>query len=238
MRIAELFYSIQGEGMLVGVPSIFIRTSGCPLRCVWCDTPYTSWQPEGVNMSIEQILQAVSDFSPVPASSPRNPRHVVVTGGEPMIVPELPALCDALHDRGYHITIETAAIHYQEVFCDLVSLSPKLSNSTPPTQSNSSNAVRLHDANRLRVDVIRQFLNKSEYQLKFVIETPNDVEEVKTLLNHLPEVDASRVLLMPQARQRDELLERSVWLIELCKQHGWRYCPRVHIEVFGSKRGV
>jgi 7-carboxy-7-deazaguanine synthase len=80
LKIAELFYSLQGEGALVGVPSVFIRTSGCNLRCSWCDTPYTSWQPEGNELSIEQILDEVKAH---PA------RHVVVTGGEPMIMPEV-----------------------------------------------------------------------------------------------------------------------------------------------------
>src|ERR1700758_3861717 len=85
LKIAELFYSLQGEGSLVGVPSFFIRTSGCNLRCSWCDTPYTSWQPEGSDLSLGQILDEVKAH---PA------RHVVVTGGEPMIPPEIIALTE------------------------------------------------------------------------------------------------------------------------------------------------
>ena len=78
MKIAEIFYSVQGEGSLVGVPSVFIRTSGCNLRCVWCDTPYTSWNPEGSMMTVAEILeQALASGA----------RHAVVTGGEPMIAP-------------------------------------------------------------------------------------------------------------------------------------------------------
>src|SRR5256885_17048565 len=100
MRIADFFYSVQGEGLLTGVPSIFLRTTGCNLRCVYCDTPYTSWEPEGENLSIAQILGKLSMF---PA------RHVVVTGGEPLLAPEIETLCEALRQSGYHITAETAA---------------------------------------------------------------------------------------------------------------------------------
>src|SRR5258707_3162275 len=99
LKIAELFYSVQGEGTLLGVPSVFIRTSGCNLRCSWCDTPYTSWQPEGEDRTVEQILEAVRAF---PA------RHAVVTGGEPMIAPEIVPLTQALREMGLHITVETA----------------------------------------------------------------------------------------------------------------------------------
>src|SRR5438270_4808648 len=122
LRIAELFYSIQGEGSLVGVPSVFIRTTGCNLRCAWCDTPYTSWQPEGAELSLDQILDEVQAH---PA------RHVVVTGGEPMIAPEIIPLTERLRQLGLHITIETAGTVWKPVACDLMSISPKLANSTP-----------------------------------------------------------------------------------------------------------
>ena len=123
MKIAELFYSLQGEGSLVGVPSVFIRTSGCNLRCVWCDTPYTSWQPEGAEQDLDQILSAVRSFQAA--------RHVVVTGGEPMIAPEIVPLTERLRALGLHITVETAGTVFQPVACDLMSISPKLSGSTP-----------------------------------------------------------------------------------------------------------
>ena len=90
MRIAEIFYSIQGEGILAGVPSIFIRTSGCNLRCHWCDTPYASWKPEGPEMSIEEILKKISGW---------DCNHIVLTGGEPMIAPDLPELATALRKQ-------------------------------------------------------------------------------------------------------------------------------------------
>src|SRR3954466_11617559 len=122
MKISELFYSIQGEGKLVGVPSVFVRASGCNLRCSWCDTPYASWDPEGENFPIAEIIRQVRAF---------NCRHVVLPGGEPMIMPDIVELCAAIRAAGHHITIETAATVYKPLELDLASLSPKLSNSTP-----------------------------------------------------------------------------------------------------------
>src|SRR5215204_2290061 len=100
MRIAEIFYSIQGEGKLTGVPSVFVRASGCNLRCTWCDTPYASWDPEGEDVAVEEIVRRVNSIGG---------QHVVITGGEPMIMPDIVPLCDALSEFGHHITIETAA---------------------------------------------------------------------------------------------------------------------------------
>src|SRR6186997_1453110 len=110
MLISEIFHSIQGEGVLVGVPSVFIRTSGCNLRCTWCDTPYASWKPEGAEMGTAEILAKVREFGA---------RHVVVTGGEPMIAKGMPELLAALRADGRHLTIETAAtIPPDGVACD------------------------------------------------------------------------------------------------------------------------
>ena len=106
MKIAEIFYSIQGEGALVGVPSVFVRTSGCNLRCVWCDTPYTSWQPEGDELPLDDILSRVDEHPQA--------RHVVLTGGEPMIAPQVVELTERLRARGLHITIETAGTVFEE----------------------------------------------------------------------------------------------------------------------------
>jgi len=123
LKIAEIFYSIQGEGKLTGVPSIFIRASGCNLRCTWCDTPYASWNPEGENLSVDQILDRVAQYKS---------NHIVLTGGEPLIMPDVVELCSALKKQNnYHITIETAATIFKPLALDLASLSPKLANSTP-----------------------------------------------------------------------------------------------------------
>jgi 7-carboxy-7-deazaguanine synthase len=229
MRIAEIFHSIQGEGLLAGVPSVFVRTSGCNLRCHWCDTPYASWKPEGPEMSVAEILRKVSDW---------DCRHIVLTGGEPMIAPDLPALAAALRKAGKHITIETAATAVPAgIACDLASLSPKLSNSTPPPERDPAWAKK-HEETRLRPEVIAEWIKNYEFQLKFVVSTEKDLSEIKNLLLHLAPVPPDRVLLMPEGTDPKTLASRSPWLVEICKQEGFRFCPRLHIELFGHTRGT
>jgi 7-carboxy-7-deazaguanine synthase len=223
LKIAELFYSIQGEGSLVGVPSVFIRTSGCNLRCAWCDTPYTSWQPEGAELTLGQIVDEVKA---------RPARHVVVTGGEPMIAPEIIPLTERLRGLGLHITIETAGTVFQPVACDLMSISPKLANSTP----NDPWAAQ-HNRLRIQPEVLLELMARYPYQLKFVIEKPDDLEELRALIRVL-DADRNRVMLMPEGTDRDRLLERAVWLAEICKQEGFRFSPRLHVDLWGNRRGV
>jgi 7-carboxy-7-deazaguanine synthase len=223
LKIAELFYSLQGEGALVGVPSVFIRTSGCNLRCSWCDTPYTSWQPEGNELSLEQILDEVRAH---PA------RYVVVTGGEPMIMPEVVPLTGRLRALGLHITIETAGTVFRPVACDLMSISPKLSNSTPPGPW-----AMQHDRLRIQPGTLRELMERYDYQLKFVIAQRDDLDEVRALLETL-QADRQRVILMPEGTDRDVLRERSLWLAEICKEECFRFSPRLHIELYGNQRGV
>ena len=228
MRVAEIFFSIQGEGILAGVPSVFVRTTGCNLRCTWCDSPFTSWEPAGETLSVDAILERLSAF---PA------RHAVVTGGEPILAPDIEPLCDRLRQAGYHITLETAGTVFKPVACDLASLSPKLSNSTPHQRESGRFALR-HEQLRLQPDVLRAFMEHCPYQLKFVIDRPADIEEVLALLDQLPPVEADRVLLMPQGTSREELAERGAWVAELCKQHEFRFCGRIHIELYGHRRGT
>jgi 7-carboxy-7-deazaguanine synthase len=228
MRVAEIFFSIQGEGVLTGVPSAFVRTSGCNLRCRWCDSGYTSWAPEGEGLPVSEVLARLSEFPT---------RYAVVTGGEPLLAPDVTELCAGLRERGYHITIETAATVFKPVACDLISLSPKLSSSTPHQREGGRFALR-HDSLRRRPDVIRAFLGRSDYQIKFVIDRPEDLGEVLDLLAELPPVDPAKVLLMPQGVTREELAQRGPWVAELCKRHGFRYCPRLHIELYGNRRGT
>jgi 7-carboxy-7-deazaguanine synthase len=223
LKIAELFYSIQGEGSLVGVPSVFIRTSGCNLRCAWCDTPYASWQPEGADLTLDQIVDEVKAH---PA------RHVVVTGGEPMIAPEIVPLTERLRGLGWHITIETAGTVVQPVACDLMSISPKLANSTP----NGRWAAQ-HDRLRIQPEVLLELMGRYPYQLKFVIERADDLDEVRALIGTLG-ADRSRVILMPEGTDRNRLRERVVWLAEICKREGFRFSPRLHVELWGNRRGV
>jgi 7-carboxy-7-deazaguanine synthase len=229
MNVSELFYSIQGEGKLVGVPSVFVRASGCNLRCTWCDTPYASWNPEGEKTSVEEIVARVMDH---------NARHVVLTGGEPMIMPDIVELAGALRERGQHITIETAATVYKDIDVDLASLSPKLSNSTPHTRDAGRFAVA-HERQRLNVPVIQKFIDTSpDFQLKFVVATESDLAEIDALLAQLTSWQPSDVLLMPEGTERATLASRAGWISDVCKRTGFRYCPRLHVELYGNTRGT
>ena len=225
MKISEIFHSIQGEGILAGVSSVFIRTSGCNLRCTWCDTPYTSWKPEGTDQTIDSILEVVRQY---PA------RHMVLTGGEPMLFEESVGLCDALRKLGHHITVETAGTVFRAVPCDLMSISPKLSNSTP--QQDPYWSIQ-HDKVRMQPEVLRRLMDHCDYQLKFVVASPKDLEEIDPLVEQL-RAEPSKVLLMPEGRDRETLNERSVWIAELCKSRGYRYSPRLHVLLWGDKRGI
>ena len=227
MRIAEVFYSVQGEGTLVGVPSVFIRTSGCNLRCTWCDTPYTSWQPEGVDRSVEDLLAQARAFGA---------KYVVVTGGEPMIAPEVVALTRSLRDAGLHITIETAGTVATEVACDLMSISPKLANSTP-VERDSGRWAAQHERLRYQPEVLRGLMRDYSYQLKFVVAQPGDASEIREMVLALA-ADPQRVVLMPEGTDSETLRERSCWIVELCKQEGWRFSPRLHVDIWGNRRGI
>jgi len=223
MKIAEIFHSLQGEGSLVGVPSVFVRTSGCNLRCSWCDTPYTSWQPEGEERSLDAILTEVASY---PA------RHVVVTGGEPMIAPGIVELTEGLRVRGLHITIETAGTVFAPVACDLMSISRKLANSTP----EGSWATK-HERLRFQPDVLRRLMSAYDYQLKFVVAQPEDLAEIQRMLDQI-EADRGKVILMPEGVDASVLRDRGLWLAEIAKREGFRYSPRLHVDLWGNRRGI
>ena len=228
MRLAEIFYSVQGEGRFLGIPSVFVRTSGCNLRCVWCDTPYTSWKPEGKEWSLRQILAAVKRY---PAS------HVVITGGEPLLAREIEKLTAWLRKKKYHITIETAGTVFNSVVCDLISISPKLSNSVP-RKREGGRFSHMHDDHRLNLPVLQQFINQYDYQLKFVVERKKDFTEIQGILKRLHSVEQERVVIMAQGRTKKELRERAPWIVEMCKARGFRYTPRLHIDLYGNRRAT
>jgi 7-carboxy-7-deazaguanine synthase len=226
LKIAEVFYSIQGEGVLAGVPSVFVRTSGCNLRCTWCDTPYTSWSPEGTETQIEAIVDQVRGYSCA---------HVVVTGGEPMIAPEIVRLTQVLKDIGSHITIETAGTVHQPVACDLMSISPKLANSTPRERDGGRWSAQ-HDRLRYQPDVLRKLIADYEYQLKFVVSDPADLVEIEAMLTEIG-ADRRRVVLMAEGTRAEVIRQRALWIAEICKREGFRYSPRLHVDLWGDERG-
>jgi 7-carboxy-7-deazaguanine synthase len=228
MRVAEIYRSVQGEGFLTGAPSVFVRASGCNLRCWFCDTPYASWEPEGRDMAVDEIVAQVEEW---------DTQHVVVTGGEPMLFSELMPLCVRLRGAGRHVTIETAGTLYLPVECDLMSISPKFASSAPSAASHPR-WHRRHERERHRPAVIQRLVMQYEYQLKLVVDGPADLEFVREYLAEFPEICRERVLLMPQGVDQAELDLRAEWLRPYCEAEGLMFCPRKQIEWFGPVRGT
>mgnify|MGYP000745970762 CR=1 FL=1 len=261
MFISEIYHSRQGEGVLAGTPSVFLRTSGCNLRCGFCDTPFASWKPAGQHLSVEQMVAAVQAETEnvLPPMKPkweidlgghdskglnnadlateRPTRHVVITGGEPMLANEMPELCQALSGLGFHLTIETAGTIDQRLPCDLMSISPKLSNSDP-TIDRSGPWLAKHQAARHRPQIVRSLIERHEYQLKFVVDQPSDIDEIKLFLGEVHDFDPQRVLLMPQGIELAVLEQREKWLAGVCQEHGFTLCRRLHILWYGNKRAT
>ena len=231
MLISELFYSVQGEGLLAGVPSVFVRTSGCNLRCRWCDTPYASSEPEGEQQTVEEIVARVREY---PA------RHVVLTGGEPMLAKGIEDLAGMLKEAGYHITIETAGtIEPDGIACDLASLSPKLADSTPDAEQFGEGWSKRHEESRIQQEVLNAWAVGYSCQFKFVVSDSGDMEEIKEILEAVtPRPEPGRVLLMPEGTSSATLQERSQMVAELCKETGYRFCPRLHIDLYGDTKGT
>ncbi|MDH4239506.1 MAG: 7-carboxy-7-deazaguanine synthase QueE [Phycisphaerae bacterium] len=226
MIVNEIFYSLQGEGFLAGAPSVFIRLAGCPLRCRWCDTKYAWDQTAGVHYSTEKVVQTIQQWPS---------KLVVITGGEPMINPELPQLVQELKAIGKHITIETAGIAFiPDLPCDLMSISPKLSNSAP----TDAELAAIHEDSRLDIAVLRELIDNYEYQLKFVVESEADMPEIQQTIEEIGNVDMAKVMLMPQAATRDELLAKSPTVAELYKKTGFAFCQRLQVLLWDGKRGT
>ncbi len=226
MRINEIFYSLQGEGFLAGIPSVFVRLAGCPLRCKWCDTKYGWDETAGLHYSIDKIVQTVQQSQG---------KFVVITGGEPMINPDLPELVEKLKKSGKHITIETAGIAFiPDMLCDLMSISPKLSNSTPAEPELAA----IHEDSRLDTAVLGELIDNYEYQLKFVVDSQGDLLEIQQTIEEIGNVDTEKVMLMPQAGTRDELLAKSPMVADMCKSTGFAFCNRLQILLWNNQNGT
>lgn len=231
MKIAEIFTSIQGEGKLVGMPSVFVRTSGCNLRCTWCDTPYASWRPEGEDLTVEAIIAAVLNSGM---------RHVVLTGGEPMLQPQLPQLIDQLKSHGLHITVETAGTLWQDVEIDLASISPKLANSRPPTDTPGQWAV-LHETRRLDWTVLKRWASSPlihDRQWKFVISQPGDLAEIEAVVERIGGLSPEDIILMPEGVTEEDIKAKGQWLSRMCQNKKYRFGTRLHIWLYGNRRGT
>ena len=218
MLINEIFYSIQGEGSLSGTPSQFIRTSGCNLRCVWCDTPHTSWDSVGTSMTVDEIAEQVMDDIP----------HLVITGGAPLIQADLPKLISKLRRPERHITVETAGTIFTEAARpNLFSVSPKLSSSWP----TAGGEREIHHRNLIEKYVPHYRDSGVSVQWKFVLDTKSEMREV---LRFVEEYDLSTadVWLMPQATTVAQMQEKSEWVGQLCMDFQCNFSPRLQVDLW------
>jgi 7-carboxy-7-deazaguanine synthase len=234
MNISEIFVSIQGEGRYVGHPSIFIRTSGCNLRCRWgtsgCDTPYTSWFPESNPMTIESILTRIAELK----SQHPHIKEIVVTGGEPLLQQHLHVLIDELKHLHFFLTVETNGTIRKPLKIDFVSISPKLKSSVPV----GSEYEEMHEKSRCNKDAISYWMKHYSHQLKFVVNEQADECEIEDMLTELGINAPDHVFVMPQGVTREELSVNSRLCVDICLRHGWKFSPRAHIEIFGNIRGT
>ncbi len=227
LRISEIFTSVQGEGQWIGVPSVFVRVSGCNLRCVWCDTPYASWHPEGPVREVDDVVAEVKA---------QGVRHVVVTGGEPMLFEPTVDLVNALQAAGHVITIETAGTVDLPLTPQLFSISPKLSHSAPEGEWHDR-----HEAARWRPDVIAAMVQRAPVQFKFVVNPDHpsdDLAEIDAMLAKLPPVAPDSVFLMAEGRDAALLHDRERRLVPEAIRRGWRIAPRLQIDLFGDTKGT
>jgi len=217
-RIAEVFYSIQGEGVTAGLPAVFVRLQGCSLGCTWCDTKY-SWDPEaGSDVDLDALVE---DASAYPC------RRAVVTGGEPLESPVFVPLLRGLGGRGFSIEVETSGI---------LPTPPSVDRAIQWNVSVKLASSGVDESRRINPEAVRSFLARDAWW-KFVVTGDADVGEVLRLAERFA-LPGSRILLQPEAVRREDLLERSPWVVDACKRHGFGFSPRLHVLLWGARRGV
>jgi 7-carboxy-7-deazaguanine synthase len=237
LPINELFYSLQGEGKLAGMPTVFVRTSGCNLRCWFCDSYHTSWEPTHAWMDLDGILAEVEQH---------DADHVVLTGGEPMLHEASVELLDRLGERGYHTTVETNGTIYRDTHIDLASISPKLASSTPTPERDPTGEgewAERHEDRRIDMDALARLVDAYDSQLKFVVTGPEDMAEITDLVERVRAATSTRVadsdvLLMPEGVTREHLEETRTTVAELAMEYGYRYTPRLHVDLWNDAPGT
>lgn len=238
LPINELFCSLQGEGKLSGTPSVFVRTSGCNLRCWFCDSYHTSWEPTGALLSVDDIIEEVLSYEKAD--------HVVLTGGEPLIHEKSMQLLDEISDYGYHTTVETNGTIYRDAAIDLVSISPKLKSSIPTSERDPKGDggwAEKHEERRIDMDVLSKLVERYESQLKFVVTGAGDMTEIEQLVQQVRNatdtpIEDTDVLLMPEGMTRTELDRTRAKVAELALEYGYRYTPRLHVDLWNDEAGT
>jgi 7-carboxy-7-deazaguanine synthase len=238
LPINELFYSVQGEGTLAGVPTVFVRTSGCNLRCWFCDSYHTSWEPTHAWMELDEIITEVQ--------SHEEADHVVLTGGEPMMHEESVELLDRLGEAGYHTTVETNGTIYRDAHIDLASISPKLASSTPTAERDPKGEgewADRHEQRRLDIEALTTLVDSYGSQLKFVVTGRADMAEIEALVERVRDATTTTVrdddvLVMPEGMTRESIDETREDVANLAMEYGYRYTPRLHVDLWNDAPGT
>ncbi len=227
----EIAPVIQGEGMLVGVPHLMVRTTGCNLRCEWCDTPYTSIKPEKGIYDLTDVEEALKKFPQI--------RHTFLTGGNPTMYRKLFLETIALLKKyEHHITVEdNGTIFIPNAGVDLMSISPKMANSIPSVEFIGEKLRKRHIDIISNYEPYRQWIRDSNYQLKFVIQSDNDIDDALRLVDAIG-ADRRKVYFMPEGVTNEELTPRRQWLAQSCISLGVNYTDRLHVIIFGNTRNT
>ncbi|GAA5481602.1 7-carboxy-7-deazaguanine synthase QueE [Haloferula sargassicola] len=235
----EIFHTLQGEGVSVGRPAIFVRTSRCNLHCRWCDTDYT-WNFKGTPWEHDRGTKhdkADVTFEIAPAElasrlAAMPCRHVVLTGGEPLLQQgELLEMIGLLRatDPGWSFEVETNGTRVPEPGFDAAiqqfNISPKLSHSG------------MDEALRIVPVALGHFAAHPRAWFKFVATGPGDLEEIGTLAEHYG-IAPDRIVLMPEGRTAAELDRSAAKLAAAALERGWRFSDRLHVRLWGDQRGV
>ncbi len=227
INICELFQSIQGEGNLQGMPSVILRLTGCNLNCKWCDTQMLLKDNKGIEYTDEMLLKVLQGY---------NCSHIIITGGEPTINTNLNELIKILKDNGYYVTVETNATNIIDLDCNLVSMSPKLSNSVPFTKQDEDKLAE-YNKQRININAIKHYIQNNNYQIKFVCRgLQSDIDEVKNILKLIGEYDSTKVMIMPLADSREQLYFVQKELIRLCVKNNLRYANRLQLQVWNNEK--
>jgi len=227
VSVAEMFYSIQGEGKTMGVPAVFLRTQYCNLLCEWCDT-IDVWR-KGITYSPSTIYQTWQKKGWWKHLKHRD-AHLVLTGGEPMLQQNnLTKLLNYLPISPF-VEVETnGTIKPNSEFNTLVdqyNVSPKLENS------------KMSEHRRYKEDILRYFVDTEKANFKFVVDKENDLEEILKDFVQIFEIENDRIYLMPEATSKEELVEKRQWLAEICKDYGMNYSDRLQLLIWDKVVGV
>ncbi|MCL2072623.1 MAG: 7-carboxy-7-deazaguanine synthase QueE [Marinilabiliaceae bacterium] len=244
--------TIQGEGKLAGTPSLFIRLSGCNLNCIWklpegnlskCDTCHLPNNKKNREMSVEKAVKTINQ-------NLGSLKHIVITGGEPLLQKETieKLAADLKSKTNAHLTLETNGTIFNEKifkYIDLCSISPKLKNSIPLNEESETNIANFgkYNKTRINIDVLQSFIDSAkkygkDIQFKFVVANINDENEIKDILLQLTNYSDSDIMIMPLGANIKEMEQTQLIAVKIAVKNGWRFSPRLQINLFNNLKGV